>query len=125
MAIEVDLEYFSNAFPELAPTEAEEDAFEDRLEVLNTIAALFVDDDQWGDSAEYAKALVIAHKIAKEKDSHLLTGGGAVTSKKEGDVSVSYATPNSSNLNEFETTNYGRQFLELRSTAIMPLGFYS
>ena len=57
-----------------------------------------------------AVALCAAHFIALANDAATDGVGGAVTAKREGDLSVSYAAPAGGA--DFEQTKYGRALLE-------------
>lgn len=126
MAYEVTKEFFLACFPELSSYVTA--AFETRLPTLNSNASLLVDADQWGDAAQYAKALLIAHKVSKENSTALQQGSGAITSMKEGDVSVTFAAPSSSGStsgeDDLKTTAYGREFTELRAATIISARFF-
>jgi hypothetical protein len=127
MAIEVTKEFFLASFPELASSVTQ--AWEDRLAVMNSNASLLVSDDQWGDAAMYAKALLIAHRTSKANSTALQQGGGAITSMKEGDVSVTFAAPASSSGStsgddDLKMTTYGREFVELRAGTIISARFF-
>lgn len=68
----------------------------------------------FGKSYVYALSLLVAHKAAMEARGADGTAG-AVTSKKEGDLSVSYAS-GSSEGGDLSATSYGQEFLELSKT---------
>jgi hypothetical protein len=81
-------------------------------------AALEIYRDVWDTKADMATALLAAHK--------LVLGGrggtqvGPVIADKTGDISRSYGNPINSNegLDPFDTTAYGVQFKQLRSTVM-------
>lgn len=61
----------------------------------------------------YAVALRVAHNMTVSANS-AGGGAGAVTSKREGDLAVSYSTSGSSNSgSNLNDTGYGRQLLDL------------
>ena len=84
----------------------------------------------FGDKYNLAVAYLTAHAF---KLDEMLKGGGAsngglvsgaITSEKEGSISVGYAPPSTSRYNDgslYSKTAYGLLFLELRSQCIVPL----
>ena len=84
----------------------------------------------FGDKYNLAVAYLTAHAF---KLDEMLKGGGAssgglvsgaITSEKEGGISVGYASPLLSRYNDgslYTKTAYGLLFLELRSQCIVPL----
>ena len=84
----------------------------------------------FGDKYNLAVAYLTAHAF---KLDEMLKGGGAssgglvsgaVTSEKEGSISVGYASPTLSRYNDgslYSKTAYGLLFLELRSQCIVPV----
>lgn len=67
----------------------------------------------WGDLLEHAQALLVAHMLTM---SNLAAGGGggAVTSKTVGSVSVAFAAPQvSAGMATWNATGYGQQLLEI------------
>ena len=84
----------------------------------------------FGDKYDLAVAYLTAHAF---KLDEMLKGGGAssgglvsgaITSEKEGSISVWYASPILSRYNDgslYSKTAYGLLFLELRSQCIIPL----
>lgn len=84
----------------------------------------------FGDKYDLAVAYLTAHAF---KFDEMLKGGGAssgglvsgaITSEKEGGISVGYASPTLSRYNDgslYAKTAYGLLFLELRSQCIVPL----
>lgn len=84
----------------------------------------------FGDKYDLAVAYLTAHAF---KLDEMLKGGGAssgglvsgaITSEKEGGISVGYASPTLSIYNDgsmYSKTAYGLLFLELRSQCIVPL----
>lgn len=84
----------------------------------------------FGDKYDLAVAYLTAHAF---KLDEMLKGGGAssgglvsgaITSEKEGGISVGYTSPTLSRYNDgsmYSKTAYGLLFLELRSQCIVPL----
>lgn len=89
-----------------------------KLNAFVGIATTRVDADTWGANADYARALLTAHMLAKSGGIGGSGGasGGALTQESVGDLSRSFATvgvPGSGD-QELLTTAYGQQFVELR-----------
>jgi hypothetical protein len=90
-----------------------------RIQLYLTLAAQRVDQYAWGDSYDLGIALFTAHYLATMASAGGGTGAGTVTgemsSKKVGDVQVSYAS--TSNRDEgagwWNSTIYGRQWWSL------------
>ena len=84
----------------------------------------------FGDKYDLAVAYLVAHAF---KLDEMLKGGGAssgglvsgaITSEKEGSISVGYASPLLSRYNDgslYSKTAYGLLFIELRSQCIVPV----
>lgn len=84
----------------------------------------------FGDKYNLAVAYLTAHAF---KVDEMLKGGGAssggllsgaITSEKEGNISVGYSSPSTSQYNDgslYSKTAYGLLFLELRSQCIIPV----
>ena len=84
----------------------------------------------FGDKYNLSSAYLTAHAF---KLDEILKGGGAssgglisgaITSEKEGSISVGYASPSLSRYNDgslYSKTAYGLLFLELRSQCIVPV----
>lgn len=101
--------YFNSVFPELASTPAA------TVDALNAPCRVYVSEAKFGDSGQYALALVIAHNIALG----MTKGGGPVTSERVGDVSVGYAAlPTTTAMH---MTSYGQRFLELARMLSIPI----
>lgn len=99
MAIQpVDKAFLTLHFEEFANVEA------DRIDQLNTTAALFVDEGVFGTKARYALALFIAHMLKVS----MMKGSGGVTWASAGGVSESYATPDIKN--SMHLTSYGQEY---------------
>lgn len=89
-----------------------------------------ISEKAFGDKYDLAVAYLTAHAF---KLDEMLRGGGAssgglasgaITSEKEGSISVGYASPTLSRYNDgslYSKTAYGLLFLELRSQCIIPL----
>lgn len=80
-----------------------------------TLAALSVNTCIFGDKVDLATAYLAAHMIALNTDPARQSGeAGAVTSKKEGDLSISFSNGRSTN-EDLGQTSFGRQFLNLQN----------
>lgn len=97
MAVSVDKTYLVTHFPEFS------DVDEARITALNDTAKLYMNEDCFGDAAQYALALMIAHILKLGEQA----GSGPVTSEKVGDLSRGYAKPSISN---WALTSYGQEF---------------
>lgn len=80
------------------------------------LASLQVNDEFFGDNKDWAKAYLSAHimTVTPDATTTAIESGGVVASKREGDLSVSYA--NLGMLLEDEDlsrTTYGKQFMNL------------
>ena len=88
-----DLAAFRLHFPEFSNVVSYPDA---QVNFWAALAELEISTCRFGDARPYAVELLTAHYLASAKlntiGSNPGTGGGAVTSKKVGDVSVSYDT---------------------------------
>ena len=79
------------------------------------LASLQVNQSWFGDKSEWAIAFLAAHLISvNPQNGDNMQSGGVVTSKREGDLAVSYAGPSAGDDAELSRTSYGRQFLSLR-----------
>ena len=85
-----------------------------------TISDLYVG-SVFGEKYNLARAYVAAHLMTISNANASLKQGGAIVSKKEGQLQVNYAAPTSSNsmLNGFGETVYGRMFLDLGKSTIL------
>ena len=71
----------------------------------------------FGANYEQAVAMMAAHMMTVDSDAGQSGSSGAfVTSKREGDLAITYASPNSGGGagSALGSTNYGREFLELQ-----------
>jgi len=88
-----DLAAFRLHFPEFASVTVYPDTL---VNFWAALAELEISATRFGDSRPYAVELLTAHYLATAKlntiGSNPGTGGGAVTSKKVGDVAISYDT---------------------------------
>ncbi len=83
-------------------------------------AALQVNEDFFGtDRYDYAVAYMAAHLLTLDTNYSVVgLSSGAVTSKKEGDLTVNFATISGINIDPtLGQTSYGRQFLQLRNSS--------
>lgn len=97
MAVSVDKAYLVIHFPEFS------DVDDARITALNDTAKLYMNEDCFGDAAQYALALMIAHILKLSEQA----GSGPVTSEKVGDLARSYGKLNISN---WALTSYGAEF---------------
>jgi len=108
--MDVTLELLTALAPEFAGMTPE------RLTILNRVAALHVSDAVFGESADIAKAWVIAH-MAKLADTG---GAGAVRSESVGDISRTYAA--AADATYWNLTAYGQEFLSICKTVALVQG---
>lgn len=94
-----------------------------KLNLYVGVAVSRVNSTVWGDCAEYAQALLMAHMLASS-GSGASDGGssGAVTSESVGDLSRSYGSVDvkSDGDKMLAQTKYGREFLALRAECVVP-----
>lgn len=91
------------------------------LDSLIAAAEMRVSRSFFGEGYVYALSLATAHRHA------LITisangASGAVTSVREGDVSVNYSSANSSNGDDLEMSVYGRELITLTKQYAAPFG---
>ena len=106
------------------------DMDDEKVNSMVELQGVRVSPKAFGDKYDLAVAYLTAHAF---KLDEMLKGGGAssgglvsgaVTSEKEGSISVGYASPTLSRYNDgslYAKTAYGLLFLELRSQCIVPL----
>lgn len=99
----VDKEYLTLHFSEFASDEI----LESRVRSLNDTAELFLAESVLGTKTRYARMLFIAHMLKLSINE----GNGAVTSRKVGDLSESYAQPMSDEA--LQQTGYGKALFDL------------
>jgi hypothetical protein len=99
--------YLGYIAPEYGHIDAE------RFAALKSIAETFIDEKVFGNTTSYAVALYIAHMLKLGER----TGNGAVTSERVGDISRTY----DSGTRGLGETSYGRLFLEVRRSRILPI----
>ena len=95
------------------------DAYPNRDEFLS-LAALRVNRCLFGDKADLATALMAAHFIALSDSSSTVRQygeSGPVTSKKEGDLSISYGGGGTNNKDDLGLTVFGQQFQGLQTSS--------
>jgi hypothetical protein len=97
MAVSVDKAYLVLHFPEFS------DVDETRITSLNPTGLLYVSEDCFGDAAQYALALIIAHIIKLGEQA----GSGPLKSEKVGDLSRSYGDIK---ISDWSLTSYGAEF---------------
>lgn len=111
MTVAVDNTFMDSIFPELAPTAPAV------ITALNPMAATFANPQFFGDSAQLAMALVIAHWLTLGSWS----GGGAVIQDKIGDLMRAQAAlPVDTSM---RMTSYGLRFLSLARIKQLPSMF--
>lgn len=93
------------------------DANTNRAGIL-TLAALRVNVSWFGAKYDLAVAYVAAHMLAMSDPLFRANGeAGAISSKKEGDLSIGYSTGGSSSSSgggsDYDQTSFGRQFEQL------------
>lgn len=89
-------------------------------DVWISIAAEETSVDYYGVFYNKAVALRAAH-LFTVNSVNTDTEGGQVTSKREGDLAVSYATRNDVGSSDLSLTKYGVQLLALRRSANLPI----
>lgn len=87
-------------------------AAEKRCEAWVKMARFRVGRGYFGDSYPYALALMASHIGALEMRG-AEGDGGSVASKREGDLSVSYASGANGDDGDLSATSYGRQYMSL------------
>ena len=106
------------------------DVDDKRVNSMIELQGVRISQKAFGDKYDLTVAYLTAHAF---KLDEMLKGGGAssgglisgaITSEKEGSISVWYAPPQLSRYNDgslYSKTAYGLLFLELRSQCIVPL----
>lgn len=70
----------------------------------------------YGKNTDQAVALLAAHMIALNSSSLRQNGEtGAISSKKEGDLSIGFAAGAGQGINDLDQTHYGKQLKRLRA----------
>ena len=78
------------------------------------LAALRVNTTWFGAKYDLAVAYVAAHMLALNDPLFRPSGeAGAVTSKKEGDLSINYSSGGSASSDDYDQTSFGKQFEQL------------
>ena len=104
MAVDkVDKAYLVLHFTEFSGDEITEE----RVTALNYTAELFLAESVLGNKTRYARMLFIAHLLKVS----IYQENGAVTSRKVGDLSESYANP--MNSEALQQTGYGKELANL------------
>lgn len=100
----------------------------DRNDYIN-FATLQVNQTTFGDKYDLAGAYMAAHMMTLNPETGQgtsNTGSGFITSKKEGDLAMSYAQPKSNSSGGGDAilsqTSYGQQFIGLRDSCTLSLG---
>ena len=106
------------------------DMDDEKVNSMVELQGVRISQKAFGDKYNLAVAYLTAHAF---KLDEMLKGGGAssgglvsgaITTEKEGSISVGYASPTLSRYNDgslYSKTAYGLLFLELRSQCIIPL----
>lgn len=106
------------------------DVDDEKVSSMIELQGVRISQKAFGDKYNLAVAYLTAHAF---KLDEMLKGGGtssgglvsgAVTSEKEGSISVGYASPTLSRYNDgslYSKTAYGLLFLEIRSQCIVPV----
>jgi hypothetical protein len=87
------------------------------LEILIAEAALLISESLWGDHYNIGLLYLTAHLASTTAGGSSGSPGaiGPITSRRVGDVAVTYASPASSPSNEnYTSTTYGQMYLSLR-----------
>lgn len=107
-----------------------ENVSDDNVTAMIELQGVRISQKAFGDKYDLSVAYLTAHAF---KLDEMLKGGGAssgglisgaITSEKEGSISVGYASPSLSRYNDgslYTKTAYGLLFLELRSQCIVPV----
>lgn len=98
MAVSVDKDYLTLHFPEFSGVD------EQRVLDLNPTGLLYVDEDYFGDAAQYALCLIIAHILKLGEQA----GSGPIKSEKVGDLARSYGEIR---ISDWALTSYGAEFV--------------
>ena len=106
------------------------DVDDEKVNSMIELQGVRISQKAFGDKYDLAVAYLTAHAF---KLDEMLKGGGAssgvlvsgaITSEKEGGISVGYASPSLSRYNDgslYAKTAYGLLFLELRNQCIVPV----
>lgn len=78
-------------------------------------AANQISDAIFGDQTIAAQCYLAAHILALDPGSGLSGGGGIVTARRAGAISVSYAAPSTASLGPNSSTAYGQQYDRIAS----------
>ena len=106
------------------------DVDDEKVNSMIELQGVRISQKAFGDKYDLAVAYLTAHAFKLDemlKGGSASSGGlisGAITSEKEGSISVGYASPTLSRYNDgsmYSKTAYGLLFLELRSQCIVPL----
>lgn len=107
------MELTPEEFDKLKAYLPEEFASDKRLEVYVEIAQLRVNKCLFGRAYIYALSLMVAHKLALLGRGAETGDAGRVTSKHEGDISISYGAAGSNDDGDLSSTSYGQEYLAL------------
>ena len=106
------------------------DVDDEKVNSMIGLQGIRISTKAFGDKYDLAVAYLTAHAFKLDemlKGGSASSGGlvsGAITSEKEGSISVGYAPPTLTRYNDgslYSKTAYGLLFLELRSQCIIPL----
>lgn len=97
------------------------DTDDDVMDLCIVEAGLFIDEDKWGDLYDIGMMYLSAHLIVSTNPDQVNAGdagaAGPVSSRRVGDVAVSYGSKASASAyssEEYDSTVYGRHYLRLR-----------
>lgn len=85
-----------------------------RLDAWIEVAGYRVSRSYFGKAYIYALSLMVMHKAALA-DLASEGAAGAITQKREGDISISYANGSNSGNGDLSATTYGQEYLTLLS----------
>ena len=106
------------------------DVDDEKVNSMIGLQGIRISTKAFGDKYDLAVAYLTAHAFKLDemlKGGSASSGGlvsGAITSEKEGSISVGYAPPTLTRYNDgslYSKTAYGLLFLELRSQCIIPV----
>lgn len=88
---------------------------DDFLNLIIAEACEVILESKWGASYDRGLLYLTAHLASTDSAPGSSGAAGPVTSKRIGDVSVSYGSAASVSSSDYASTTYGRRFLELRN----------
>lgn len=99
------------------------DSVDNRSEFIN-LASLRINRCRFGAKADLATAYMAAHMIAMSNTAYRQDGtAGAVTSKREGDLSINFGSTKSKEVDgDLEQTSFGKHYLSLQNASGVMIG---